>query len=306
MATTTHTTTNPLEKHGMLYITCPSCSGTGDRQRPQDPFCTECFGAGIAPLDTTARTGWYREQGAAPQPGRPDRRGEGGGRSSGNTRTNRYASTCVKCGTHLDAGQGTLARDGQRWVVQCTTPCQAQPRTEHVTREAPARQVRSNRYPGTCSTCGQHVPAEAGELYQDNGWQVRHLDGQCPEATTTPAPQGGLDLAPLEQYMSGGNVRFGIPGGDTRLKVRIGKGRDGTLYVQDAAAYGQGTRYGRQRPGTAYQGAIQDELAAILADPHAALRRYAELTSTCGICARPLEDEASVARGVGPVCAQKL
>ena len=120
----------------------------------------------------------------------------------------------------------------------------------------------------------------------------------------------GLDLTVLAQYACQGIVRFGVPGGDTRLKVQVSivaSGRwAGWVFVKDAAVYGEGQRYGKQQPGRTYEGHIQESLRAILADPKAAMKRYAELTDTCGRCGLPLEDEKSVARGVGPICAGKM
>ena len=169
--------------------------------------------------------------------------------------------------------------------------------------EAPAEKpARTNRYAGRCESCGQNVAAEAGELSKGpGGWEVRHFPA-CPEPSSeapAAAPAEGLDLSALPEG------RYGIPGGDTRLKVRIDRpseGRwEGWIFVKDAAAYGEGQRYGSQKPGAAYRGKIEEALRAILADPKAALLRYAELTDNCGICGRKLEDEESVKRGIGPV-----
>lgn len=116
-------------------------------------------------------------------------------------------------------------------------------------------------------------------------------------------PESGIDL---EALPSG---TYGVPGGDTRLKVRINhvtKGRwEGWTFVDDGAAYGQRRNYGRQAPDATYQGEITDQLRAILADPQGAMAAYGHLTGQCGICQRHLEDEESVARGIGPVCAAK-
>lgn len=125
----------------------------------------------------------------------------------------------------------------------------------------------------------------------------------APAADATPAPVAGLDL---RQVPSG---RYGVPGGDTRLKVQIDVITEGKwagwVFVKDAAEYGQGRRYGSARPGQNYRGDIEAELAAIAADPKAAAARYGALTGRCGICNRTLEDADSVARGIGPVCAAK-
>lgn len=47
-------------------------------------------------------------------------------------------------------------------------------------------------------------------------------------------------------------------------------------------------------------------LAAIAADPKAALVRYGHAIGKCGVCNRTLTDEASRAAGIGPVCAGRL
>lgn len=118
------------------------------------------------------------------------------------------------------------------------------------------------------------------------------------------APAEGLDLSGM---ISG---RYAVPGGDTRLKVQIDvvtKGNwEGWVFVKDAAEYGQGRRYGKQRPGGRYEGEILDALRQILADPKAAAAEYGRLTGTCGVCGRHLEDEESVARGIGPICWAKF
>lgn len=115
-------------------------------------------------------------------------------------------------------------------------------------------------------------------------------------------PETGIDLRTIP------SGHYGIPGGDTRLKVRIRhaeKGRwAGYTFVDDGAEYGQRRNYGRQAPDGTYQGDIADELRAILADPAAAAARYGQLTGRCGMCNAPLEAEESIARGIGPVCAK--
>lgn len=118
------------------------------------------------------------------------------------------------------------------------------------------------------------------------------------------AKVSGLDLRSLPSGY------YAVPGGDTRLKLKIdvvdnGKW-DGWVFVKDAAVYGEGKRYGRQRPGEAYSGDVQDALTAILQDPIAAQAEYGKLTNKCGRCNRPLEDETSVELGIGPVCRELL
>ncbi len=170
--------------------------------------------------------------------------------------------------------------------------------------------VRSNRYAGRCVTCGTTVAEGAGRIAprsSGKGWDTFHLDGQCPSvaAQAPVVPADGLDLSPLAKYTSADVVRFAVPQGETRLKLRLAF-KNGTVWVSDAAVYGERTTYGSQRPGQAYRGKCVDALRAILADPMGALAAYGHLTSTCGVCGRPLEDADSVARGIGPICAGRL
>jgi hypothetical protein len=123
-------------------------------------------------------------------------------------------------------------------------------------------------------------------------------------AAETASQGNGLDLRHIP------DGRYAVPNGDTRLKVRIEKPEAptkwaGWVFVSDGADYGQRRRYGRQAPGKTYDGMIEDELRIIAADPKAAAIAYGKLTGTCCLCGRKLENENSVAAGIGPICAQK-
>lgn len=105
--------------------------------------------------------------------------------------------------------------------------------------------------------------------------------------------------------------RYGVPNGQTRLKVRIDKPEApsrwaGYVFVSDGADYGEQRKYGRQAPGRRYEGEIVEQLRTIAADPLAAAKEYGRLTGRCCICNRKLEDVTSVANGIGPICAKKF
>lgn len=131
------------------------------------------------------------------------------------------------------------------------------------------------------------------------------------EGSSTPSD---IDLSGLVLHKTGGGAErsyFAVPDGDTRLKLCVR--RPGTqsrfhgwTFVDDGAAYGSRRTYGKQAPDGTYRGDVQDALRAILADPKAAAIAYGKLTGTCGVCGRVLEDEESVAAGIGPVCAEKF
>lgn len=123
-------------------------------------------------------------------------------------------------------------------------------------------------------------------------------------ASYVPDPNA-LDITKLPSGM------YAVPGGDTRLKIRVSRPKDtskwaGFIFVDDGAEYGSRQKYGRQAPGKSYTGMVQDQLRAILADPMAASAAYGRLVGACGVCGRKLEDEESVARGIGPICAGKF
>jgi hypothetical protein len=130
------------------------------------------------------------------------------------------------------------------------------------------------------------------------------------KAQAAPAAAAAVEAAPALDLRHLPSGRYAVPNGATRLKLQIdvlttGKWA-GWVFVKDAAVYGEGRKYGSQRPGQGYQGQAVEALQAIAADPQAAMAAYGHLTSTCGRCNRPLEDEASVERGIGPVCLGKL
>jgi hypothetical protein len=117
------------------------------------------------------------------------------------------------------------------------------------------------------------------------------------------APDTGIDLSGLPAGL------YAVPGGDTRLKVRIDHGKnrwEGWTFVKDGAEYGQQRRYGVQKPGETYRGDIEDALRAILADPYAAACAYGQLVGRCGMCGSLLENQDSIEAGIGPICARKF
>ena len=171
----------------------------------------------------------------------------------------------------------------------------------------PAKPNKPNRYAAPCVRCGAQVPEGKGNLHKVAGaWKVEHV-GPCPATAEDEhrwaEPIAGLDLSELPAG------RYAVPGG-TRLKLRVDKPETGEwagwVFVKDAAEYGAGRRYGRQKPGGRYEGDVVEELRAIAADPFAASVAYGLLTETCGVCGRPLADKASVEAGIGPVCRERF
>lgn len=210
---------------------------------------------------------------------------------------------CVTCSAPLQMGRTFAATNGDGWVSYCAD-CAS-------TMAAQVRGLVSKltemdvTIPDAIRTMViSFVQNETVPMFLACKGALMALRSEAGMAARAATVCDGIDLSKLP------SGRYAVPGGDSRLKVKIDnvdKGKwAGWVFVKDAAAYGQGQRYGSQKPGATYTGKIQDALRTILADPKAAMAEYGHLTSTCGICGRPLEDAESVARGIGPVCASKF
>jgi hypothetical protein len=82
----------------------------------------------------------------------------------------------------------------------------------------------------------------------------------------------------------------------------------GSINVLTTTRYGEGGYHGRVNldgTTTVQRDDVLDLLRRFAQDPESALATYGRLTGHCAICGRLLENEESVARGIGPVCAGK-
>jgi len=174
-------------------------------------------------------------------------------------------------------------------------PDDKRPTTEGVTSI-----TKGNSYENPCVTCGHMVPVNTGYYGKRHGsWVTMHPQGECDFT-----PVVGIDITGVPAG------KYAVPEGDTRLKIQIDRPDRGNwagwTFVKDAAEYGRGQMLGKVAPGAEYVGKGMEAVAAIVADPKAATAAYGQLTGNCGLCGRTLEDEESVARGIGPVCIKKL
>lgn len=259
-----------------------------------------------------------------------------GGKGINAATTAKYEETCEACG-----GSGQFVSWAGRVVGECFK-CKGKGkryfRTDKATREKQREQARKRREKKAAES------ADAGERWLEEqceggvAWLVRTAErwelaadllaklrkygelspkqlaiitrgierdrARDAERQRQQANAKDLDLTPLP------SGTYAVPGGETRLKVRVnhvGKGKwAGWCFVDDGAEYGSRQKYGAQRPGKLYVGKVEDALEAILADPEEAMKQYGRITGTCGACGRKLEDEESVAYGIGPVCRKKF
>jgi hypothetical protein len=157
--------------------------------------------------------------------------------------------------------------------------------------------------------------AAQGDLTPDRWAAAEQMfaDARAPQEPTTTVPGPSAPAAPVLLDLSSLPAgMYAVPNGTTRLKVQIDRPDEGKwagwIFVKDGAVYGEGRKYGHQRPGdrAGYRGEIEPELRAIVADPIEAMAEYGRITSTCGLCHRPLENDESVKRGIGPWCYRKM
>jgi hypothetical protein len=207
---------------------------------------------------------------------------------------------CVTCSEPLQMGRTFAATNGDGWVsycADCSTTMAAQVRglvsklTEMDVTIPDAMRTMVISF----------VQNETVPMFLACKAALMGLRSEAGKAARAATVCDGIDLTVLP----GGC--YAVPGGDTRLKLKIDvvtKGKwAGWVFVKDAAAYGQGQRYGSQKPGQRYSGKVTAELAAIIADPAGAMHAYGQITGQCCFCALPLEKTESVARGYGPTCA---
>ena len=99
---------------------------------------------------------------------------------------------------------------------------------------------------------------------------------------------------------------------DKRYRLDLpntGKWR-GWMFLKTGSDYHSQRRIVIRKPDGSYACGTTDHglavLAAILADPMAALKAYGDITNTCAICGRKLECPVSVKFGIGPTCLRHM
>lgn len=121
----------------------------------------------------------------------------------------------------------------------------------------------------------------------------------------------GIDVANIadcfKRAQEAGLQRFTLRFADAHFQVDR---RDPALIWVSASGYGS-AKYGRIqggvfKPGRDATDEVLAKIALISKDPMAAAMAYAQVTSSCSVCGRHLENQDSVDAGIGPVCAGRL
>lgn len=278
--------------------TCGACHGAFDTLA--DVFSHDCP---AITADLTRRN--YGIGAGAENVDAPERREATGKGSARPPMTNKYAGTCQRCSTTVEAGAGRLVKDHGAWLVYhrdggCVT-VDVEAALHNTDTPAPAVRTaaadhRPNRFAGTCRRCSKHVEAMAGRLVGEPGaWSVEHVD--CTTAPAVEAP-AKADLAAYD--VPAGRYAVENETGDLRFYIvdRPTEGRwAGRVFVK--------VMHSDER-SRLFDNAAASVLAKIVAaGPFEAMLRYGREIGSCGHCGRTLTDEASRAAGIGPVCAGK-
>lgn len=154
----------------------------------------------------------------------------------------------------------------------------------------------------------------AGQLDVVRRGLARDAERAAQKAQTTVQQQervAGIDVANIvdcfRRAQEAGLKRFTLRFADAHFE---GDRRDPALIWVSAAGYGS-DKYGRIqggvfKPGRDASAEVLARIAAISQDPMAAALAYAQVTSSCSVCGRHLENQDSVDAGIGPVCAGRI
>ncbi len=160
--------------------------------------------------------------------------------------------------------------------------------------------MATNLYPGTCTRCNGHVPANAGERAKVDGrWTVSHLDGQCPTAADKAVQEAERIVREAQQITEPG---FFAKDGNIYRVVRSG---GGNLYVTTLVITtdAQGNKSGDY----AYLGGLRnttltrDDALTYESATHMGLAH-----GFCILCCKALSDPISALQGVGPSCVKRV
>lgn len=259
----------------------------GDHQAPAGVICPKCKGSGRYRVGSHSRFSTVRDLGPCFKCNGSGSVTEAVAKAHNTRETNKAQKQ------RQETEQRTAWIDAHRDVIQWIYD--NLPRNDFAGSLVSQYEQKGTLSPGQITAVRNAIKRRAG----------RQAERAKTDVAVAPA---GLDLS----HVPAGH--YAVPDGETRLKVLIEKPVNepdeptkwhGWIFVSDGAEYGQRRKYGRQEPGKSYSGLIEKELRSIAADPKAAAIAYGKLTGRCAICHRKLENEESVERGIGPICADK-
>jgi hypothetical protein len=161
----------------------------------------------------------------------------------------------------------------------------------------------------TCTRCNG-----GGKFIGRNGFALGDCFA-CKGTGKAPAPRATVEgkavtddalRAAFDRARASGLIRLRLNLGGLVVKPAKATGRNaGALYVTEGGTY-LGKVAGGQFIREACCGEEQaTKVAALLSDPKAALEASGQETGQCAMCGLTLTDPDSIARGIGPICAER-
>lgn len=160
--------------------------------------------------------------------------------------------------------------------------------------------------PGSFELSLRNSVARFGSLTEK---QLAAAHASAARATLTPAT---IDVSRIEHVFA-----VALKNGIKRPKLRLGSvvfglGRQGSSYENTIFVNDKDRTYlgrviaGKFSRGNACTPEREAEIVKLGEDPLAAAVAYGKVTGECAICGRTLENADSIARGIGPICAEKV
>lgn len=147
--------------------------------------------------------------------------------------------------------------------------------------------------------------------------QVARAEIRTVALETAPVVGSALHAAFEAAKAAQAKMKASEKGGRKPVKLRFdgfvifeAKKHPGTLYVKQGTAF-EDTYFGKVVDGRFIRGrdcsdAVATQIADILKDPEAAAVAYGKRFGMCCICGAGLTNHASIDRGIGPICAEKM
>lgn len=160
--------------------------------------------------------------------------------------------------------------------------------------EAATPTHRPNKYDGKCEECGGKVEAGQGRIDRgEQGWEVRHLAGQCPEK---PAK---IKAGPFPQVPQGYYATPSATGNNDLDFWFVKRPTEGTWAGRTFVSRVIGGRADASVRGATARAALE---AILKMGFEASGDRFADELGHCKRCNRHLTDELSRQRRMGPDC----
>jgi hypothetical protein len=166
------------------------------------------------------------------------------------------------------------------------------------------KDYRENQYPGNCRFCGTKVEPKQGRIDRtDQGWQVAHLQGQCPPRPARQSVSGTVPANDRYAVISQGHYATPSLTGHNDLDFwRVDRPSEGPyagkMFVKRIVGGKPEMNVKRDTKFRALEAILElgVDAAALL---------YGRELGRCSRCNRHLTDEISRQYGKGPECRSK-